>query len=210
MGGRKGLRCPRHPGNSSWTPARRGRQGRTLGPLPGDRGLTHLRPAVRPLLEAEPDEPRVRHPHQDVVHAVDVHGRHAPPLHVLHHALRRQRPVQAAVPVCGETVPQHTPPTAASGARAAGRPPERCGATTRVTSKGRSSASQRRALSRRDKSTQRARCPLESAPLTTSLRRAVPGLGQARRSPPPGTLCARPARVARPPRKRALCAGPRV
>lgn len=60
----------------------------------------YLSPAVRSLLQAEPDEPGVGHLHQDVVHAVDVDTLHAPPLHVVHDAVSPQGPVQAPVAIC--------------------------------------------------------------------------------------------------------------
>lgn len=61
----------------------------------------YLGPAVRSLLQAEPDEPGVSHLHQDVVHAVDVDTLHTPPFHVIHDAVSPQGPVQAPVTIWG-------------------------------------------------------------------------------------------------------------
>lgn len=65
----------------------------------------YLSPTVRSFLDAEADEAGVGHPHQDVVHTVDVDAPHAPSLHVLYNVLGGQGPVQTTVPICKSNSP---------------------------------------------------------------------------------------------------------
>lgn len=62
---------------------------------------THLGATVRALAHAETNEEGVGQPHQDVVHAVDVHKFHPALLHVLQDLVVRQCTVQTPVAVCG-------------------------------------------------------------------------------------------------------------
>lgn len=62
-------------------------------------GRPYLRPTVCSLVNAESDEPGVRHSDQDVVDAVHVNAPDASPLHVLHEVLGRKSPVETAVSI---------------------------------------------------------------------------------------------------------------